>query len=75
MAKTIQNPWITKGVTEFSQKKQKLYEWFPNWRTPQKKITKIVSIFSKQLKRKERKYATPTNYLNALKILKKHEVL
>ena len=40
-----------------------------------KKNTKIISIFSKQLKRKERKYATPANYLNALKILKKHEIL
>ena len=34
-AKTIQNPWITKGITKFSKKKQKLYERFLKKRTPQ----------------------------------------
>ena len=36
---------------------------------------KFVKIFSKQLKRKERKYTTPTNYLILLKILKNHGML
>ena len=34
-AKTIQNPWITKGITKTSKKKQKLYEWFFKKRSPQ----------------------------------------
>ena len=34
-AKTIQNPWITKGITKSSKKKQKLYERFLKKRTPQ----------------------------------------
>ena len=33
--------------------------------------SKIIRSFSKQLKRKQRKYTTPTNYLNVLEILKK----
>ena len=32
---------------------------------------KIIRIFSKQLKRKQRKYTVPTNYLNVLEMLKK----
>ena len=32
---TIQNPWITKGITKSSEKKQKLYERFLKKRTPQ----------------------------------------
>ena len=41
-----------------------------------KRNTKIRKIFSKQLKRKQRKYTTPTNYLNVpyiLKNMKYHE--
>ena len=34
---------------------------------------KIIRIFSKQFKRKQRKYTTPINYLNVLKILKNVE--
>ena len=33
--------------------------------------TKIIRIFSKQLKRNQRKYTADTNYLNVLEILKK----
>ena len=33
--KTIQNPWITKGITKSSKKKQKLYKRFLKKRTPQ----------------------------------------
>ena len=33
--------------------------------------TKIIKIFSTQLKRKQRKYTIPTNYLNVLEMLKK----
>ena len=33
-AKTIQNPWITKGITKSSKEKEKLYEWFLKKRTP-----------------------------------------
>ena len=36
--------------------------------------TKIIKIFLKQSKRKQRKYAALTNYLNVLEILKKHEM-
>ena len=32
------------------------------------KNTKIIKIFSKQLKRKKRKYTTPTSYLSALEM-------
>ena len=39
------------------------------------KKTKTIRIFSKQLKRKQRKYITPTNYLNILEILKKYGIL
>ena len=35
------------------------------------KNTKIIRIFTKQLKRKERNYTTKTNYLIVLDILKK----
>ena len=35
--------------------------------------TKIIKIFSKQFKRKQRKYITLTNYLNVLEILKNME--
>ena len=34
-AKTIQNPWITKGFTKSSKKRQKLYEQFLKKRAPQ----------------------------------------
>ena len=37
--------------------------------------TKIVKIFLKQSKRKQRKHTTLTNYLNVLEILKKHGML
>ena len=37
--------------------------------------TKIVKIFSKQLKRKQRKYTTPTKYLNVLEIYRKWNVM
>ena len=37
--------------------------------------TKIIRIFSKQLKRKQRKYTTHANYLNILEILKKYGML
>ena len=33
-AKTIQNSWITKGITKSSKKKQKLHERFPKKCTP-----------------------------------------
>ena len=33
---------------------------------------KIIKTFSKQLKVKQRKYTTPTNYFIVLEILKKH---
>ena len=33
--------------------------------------TKLTKIFSKQSKRKQRKYSTLTNYLNELEILNK----
>ena len=36
---------------------------------------KIIKIFSKQSKRKQRKYTTPINYLNVLEILKKWNVM
>ena len=35
--------------------------------------TKIIKIFLKQLKRKQRKYTTLSNYLNALEIIKNME--
>ena len=35
------------------------------------KSTKNIKILFKQLKRKQRKYNTPTNQLNVLEILKK----
>ena len=34
------------------------------------KNTKIIKILLKQLKRRQRKYTTPTNYLNVLNICK-----
>ena len=37
--------------------------------------TKIIKIFSKQLKRKQRKHFNTTNYLNLLEILQKHGVV
>ena len=37
--------------------------------------TKLIRIFSKQGKTKQRKNTTPTNYLNVLEILKKHGML
>ena len=33
--KTIHNPWITRGITKSSKKKQKLYERFLKERTAQ----------------------------------------
>ena len=36
---------------------------------------KIIEIFSKQSKRKQRKYTTATNYLNVLEIFKKNGML
>ena len=33
--KTLQSPWITKGITKYSKKKQKLYERFLKKHTPQ----------------------------------------
>ena len=73
-AKTNQNPWITKGIRKSSKKKQKLYERFLKKRTSQNE-PQYKKIFSKQSKRKQRKYTTLTNYLNLLEILKKHEML
>ena len=37
--------------------------------------TKVIKIFSKQSKRKQRKYTAVSNYLNVLEILKKHGML
>ena len=37
--------------------------------------TKIIQIFSKKSKRKQRKFTTLTKYLNVLEILKKHGIL
>ena len=34
-AETIQNPWITKGITKSSKKKQKVYERFLKKRIPE----------------------------------------
>ena len=34
-AKTIQNPWLTKGIAKSFKKEQKLYEWFLKRCTPQ----------------------------------------
>ena len=68
-AKTIQNSWITKGITKPSKKKQRLYEQFLKKPNPENnRNTKIIKISSKQSKRKQRKYTTLTNYLNVLKI-------
>ena len=36
---------------------------------------KNIKIFLKQLKKSQRKYTIPTNYLNVLEILKKHGIL
>ena len=70
-AKSSQNPWTTKGITKTSKKKQKLYEWLLKKCTSKnEQNTTIIRIFSKQLKRKQRKYATSTSYLNVLEILK-----
>ena len=75
-ATTIQNPWITKGITKSSKKKQKLYERFLKKRTTQyEQEYKLVKIFSKQSKKKQRTYTTATNYLNVLEIFKKHGML
>ena len=71
-AKTIQNPWITKSITKSSKKKQRLYERFLKKSTPQNEQKyKTIKTFSKQLKRNQGKYTTPTSYLNVLEILKK----
>ena len=37
--------------------------------------TKIIQIFSKKTKRKQRKFTALTKYLNVLEILKKHGIL
>ena len=51
-AKTIQSPWITKGITKYSKKKQKLYERFLKKHTPQNEQKyKNYNFFSKQLKK------------------------
>ena len=74
-AKTIQNPWITKGITKFSKKKQKLYKRFLKKRTPEdeQKYKNYKDIFE-TIKKKAKKYTTLTNYLNVLEILKKHGI-
>ena len=59
-------------MTKSSKKKQKLYERFlKSVLHGMNRNTKIIRIFSKKLKRKQRKYTTSTNYLNVLEILKK----
>ena len=48
-AKTIQNPWITKGITKSSKSPQKLYERFLKKRTPQneQKYKNYKNLFEK----------------------------
>ena len=59
-------------MTKSSKKKQKLYERFlKSVLHGMNRNKKIIRIFSKKLKRKQRKYTTSTNYLNVLEILKK----
>ena len=74
--KTSQNHWITKGVTKPSKNKKSFMNGFlKNALHRKNKNTKIIRIFTKQLKRKERNYTTKTNYLIVLDILKKHVML
>ena len=55
-AKTIQNPWITKGITKSSKKKQKLYERFLKKRTTEneQKYKNYKNLF-KTIKKKAKK--------------------
>ena len=70
--KTIQNIWITKGITKSSKKYKSFMNGFlKNVLHRMNKNTKIIRIFSKQLKIKQRKY--PTNCLNVLEILNNME--
>ena len=54
-AKTIQNPWITKGIRKSSKKNQKLYEQFLKKRTPQNehKYKNYKNLFETISKSKE----------------------
>ena len=55
-AKTIQNPWITKGITKSSKKKQKFYERFLKKRTPQNEQKyKNYKNFFETIKKKAKK--------------------
>ena len=58
--KTLENPWMTKGLLKSSKRKQKLYEKFVNKRSPRnEKIYKAYkSLFESLKKKSEKNYYT-----------------
>ena len=71
-AKTIQTIGFQKALeTPLRRNKSFMNNFWKSVLHRMNKNTKIVKDFSKKLKRKQRKYTTPTNYLNVLYILKK----
>ena len=61
-AKTIQNPWITKGITKSSRKKQKLYERFLKKHTQQneQKYKNYKNLFETIKKKAKKIYYSKT---------------
>ena len=74
-AKTIQNPWITKGITKSSKKKQKLYETFLKKRTPQNEQKYKNYNFFKTIKKKAKKIYYSNKLLKCTGDIKKHRML
>ena len=71
-AKTIQNPWITKGITKSSKKKQKLYARFLKQRTPQneQKYKNYKNLFE-TIKQKAKKICYSNKLLKCIGDIKK----
>ena len=69
--KTLQNPWMTKGLLKSSKRKQKLYEKFMKKAVHKMKtFIKHINLFSESLKKKSKKnYYTRRleNYQNDIK--------
>ena len=73
-AKTNQNPWITKGIRKSSKKKQKFMKGFlKSVLHRMNSIRKIISIFLKQSKRKQR--YNSNKLLKCTGDIKKHGML
>ena len=57
--KTLQNPWMTKGLLKSSKRKQKLYEKFVKKRSPRNEnIYKAYKSLFDSLKKKPKKTIT-----------------